>query len=82
MSGRPNPAWRLSTADGLELQKLLQTTRRGIDKDGPDKLGGFAVTAGRGAVEIVRRLELPEPFWVQGDNKISEFLGGTLPCNA
>jgi hypothetical protein len=81
MSGRPNPAWRLSKAEGLELQKLLQATQRGIERNGPDKLGGFGVTAGRGAVDIVRRLELPERFWVQGD-KIAEFLGGTLPCNA
>lgn len=82
MSGRANPAWRLSKAEGLELQKLLKTSHRGIDTDGPDKLGGFGVTADRGAVHFVRRLELPDRFWVQGDNEIAEFLGGTVPCGA
>lgn len=82
MSGLPNPAWRLSKAEGIELRKLLQTTRRGIDTDGPDELGGYGVTADRGAVGFLRGLELPERFWVQGDNKIAKLLGGTVPCTA
>lgn len=80
MSGMPNPAWRLSKAEGLELQRLLGTTRRGIDKDGPDDLGGFGVTADRAAVDVLQRLGLPERFWVQGRNKLTEFLGSTSPC--
>jgi len=82
MSGLPNPAWRLSKAKGFELQNLLQTTRRGIDTDSPDELGGFGVTADRGAVGFLRRLELPKRFWVQGDNEITDFLRGTDPCIA
>jgi hypothetical protein len=82
MSGRPNPAWRLSKSEGLVLQRLLRVTQRGIDRDGPDELGGFGVRADRGAVDILRRLDLPERFWVQGDYKIAEFLGRTLPCSA
>lgn len=82
MSGRPNPAWRLSKAEGIELRTLLHTTRRGMDTDGPDEMGGYGVTADRGAVGFVRRLGLPERFWVRAGHRISGFLGGTFPCNA
>jgi hypothetical protein len=81
MSGNPNPAWRLSNAEGVELRRLLQTTRDGIDVDGPDELGGFGVVADRRTIGFLRRLGLPSRFWVQGDGKIAKFLGGTPPCN-
>ncbi|MCW2767977.1 MAG: hypothetical protein JWO11_3936 [Nocardioides sp.] len=80
MSGNPNPAWRLTRAEGMELGSLLQTTR-GIDVDGPDELGGFGVVADRRAVGFLRRRGLPSRFWVQGDEELAEFLGGTRPCN-
>lgn len=80
-SGNPHPAWRLSEAQGIELERLLRTTRRGIDRDGPDEMGGFGVTADRGAsISFLRDLDIPDRFWVQGDNEIARFLSGTLPC--
>jgi hypothetical protein len=81
MSGLPNPTWRLGKAEGRELRRLLRTTPRGIDPDGPDDLGGFGVTADRDAVGVLRRLQLPQRFWVQDDNAITDFLDGTLPCS-
>ncbi|WP_182376601.1 hypothetical protein [Nocardioides sp. WS12] len=80
MSGNPNPAWRLTKAEGTKLRLLVAGHREVLDLDGPDELGGYGVTADGAAVEFLDRRGLPERFWVQGDNEIAEFLGETLPC--
>lgn len=81
MSGNPNPAWRLTKAEGVELRKLLKATRDGIEVAGPDELGGFGVAADKRSVGFLRRLELPSRFWIQGDGRIAKFLRRTTPCN-
>lgn len=82
MSGRPNPAWRLTTAEGIELRRLLRSNRREIDRDGPDDLGGYGVTADGAALALLERLDLPARFWVDGEGEIATFLGQTLPCTS
>lgn len=81
MSGNPNPAWRLTAAEGADLRRLLRSGRETSDADGPDELGGFGVTADGGAAAFLGRLGLPTRFWVESDDEISSFLHGTLPCD-
>lgn len=80
MSGNPNPAWRLTKAEGAKLRLLLAGHRDLLDLDGPDEPGGYGVTADGAATEFLERRDIPSRFWVQGDNEITEFIGGTLPC--
>lgn len=79
MSGNPNPAWRLTTAEGAELRRLLRSGREGINVDAPDELGGIGVTAEGRAAAFVRRIGLPTQFWAERGSVLS-FLVGTLPC--
>lgn len=81
MSGRPNPAWRLTTAEGVELRRLLRSNRAELDLDGPDELGGYGVSADGAALAFLEQLALPSRFWVQGEGEIATFLGTTLPCS-
>ncbi|KRA32623.1 MULTISPECIES: hypothetical protein [unclassified Nocardioides] len=79
-SGRPNPAWRLTKAEGAKLRLLLTGNREVLDLEGPDDMGGFGVTADGATTEFLERREIPSRFWVRGDNQIGEFLSETFPC--
>lgn len=81
MSGLPNPAWRLTSAEGVALRRLLRTSRAELDLDGPDELGGYGVSADGAALAFLEQLELPPRFWVRGEGEIATFLGTTLPCS-
>lgn len=80
MSGNPNPAWRLTKADGALLRRLVEAGREELDIDGPDELGGYGVSAEGPAADFLARLDLPSRFWVVGEGEIAQFLGGTHPC--
>lgn len=81
MSGNPNPAWRLTTAEGAELRRLLRSERERINVDPPDDLGGMGVTTDGPDAAFVTRIGLPTQFWVEGVSEVSTFLAGTLPCD-
>jgi hypothetical protein len=81
MSGNPNPAWRLSTAEGAQLRRLLAKSRKGVDADAPDELGGFAVIADRRADDFLRGHDLPSRFWVQRSGPVADFLNQSIPCD-
>lgn len=80
MSGNPNPAWRLTKAEGAKLRLLLAGHRELLDLDGPAEQGAFGVTTDGAATEFLDRRDIPSRFWVRGENEITEFLGETLPC--
>lgn len=84
MSGNPNPMWRLSRAEGIELRRLLRESLRGVRPDGGEGglgLRSFGVTADRDAsIGFLRGLGLPETFWVRPDSRIAKLLDPKTPC--